>query len=66
MDQRISELIESVGSEAGRQRLAAYLESLPFPHYEPVKGEPEVFIRVGQDGVRTKGRFVGREWVTLL
>jgi hypothetical protein len=31
----LSEGLESVGSPGGRERLAAVLDSLPFPHFEP-------------------------------
>ncbi len=56
----LSECLASVGSEAGRRRLAGYLASRPFPHYEPVPGSPGLFVRVDADGARTTGRFVGR------
>jgi hypothetical protein len=58
----LSESLASVGSEAGRRRLAGYLAVRPFPHYEPVPGPPGLLVRVDADGSRTTGRFVGREF----
>lgn len=58
----LSECLGSVDSEAGRRRVAEYLESRPFPHYEPVPGSPGLLMRIDADGKRTTGRFVGREF----
>jgi hypothetical protein len=58
----LSECLASVDSDEGRQRVAAYLDSRPFPHYEPAPDEPGLLIRVDQDGTRTRGRLVGREF----
>jgi hypothetical protein len=58
----LSECLASVDSAAGRRRVAEYLESRPFPHYEPVPGLPGLLARVDADGRRTLGRFVGREF----
>jgi hypothetical protein len=56
----LSECLASVDSAEGRQRVTAFLESRPFPHYEPA---PEgLLIRIDADGTRTLGRFVGREF----
>ncbi len=55
-------ILRTVDSEEGRRRLAAYLETTPFPHYEPIPGRPGIFVRIEADGSRTEGRFVGREW----
>ena len=59
---KVSESLASVDSENGRQRLAAYLKSQPFPHYEPHPKSPGLLVRIDQDGRRTVGRFVGREF----
>ena len=58
----LSECVASVDSAAGRRRVADYLESRPFPHYQPVAGSPGLVVRVDVDGTRTPGRFVGREF----
>jgi hypothetical protein len=56
----LSECLASVDSDQGRQRVQAYLDSLPFPHYEAVPEAPNLLIRTEADGTRTVGRFVGR------
>ena len=58
----LSECLASVDSAAGRRRVVEYLESRPFPHYQPVAGSPGLVSRVDVDGTRTIGRFVGREF----
>ncbi len=58
----LSECLASVDSDAGRRRIAEYLESRPFPHYEPAPGSPGLLVRVDADGARARGRFVGREF----
>jgi hypothetical protein len=61
----LSELLQSVDSPAGHERVAGYLETLPFPHYRVHPGESGLLERVEQDGTRTVGRFVGRAFVPL-
>jgi len=56
----LSQCLESVDSTVGRQRVADYLKSRPFPHYEAASGRPGLLIRIGEDGSRTLGRFVNR------
>ena len=58
----LSECLASVDSAAGRGRVADYLESRPFPHYQPVPGSPGLVVRVDGECTRTQGRFVGREF----
>ncbi len=58
----LSECLASVESDEGRQRVASYLDSRPFPHYQPAPGAPGLLVRVDEDGTRTLGRFVGREF----
>jgi hypothetical protein len=57
----LSACLKSVDSRAGRARLAAVLEARPFPHFEPapVAG---LIVRIDEDGTRTTGRFVNREF----
>src|SRR5215470_17583847 len=58
----LSACMESVDSPAGRQRLAAYLQSGPFPHYQPHPEKPGLLVRTNEDGSRTTGRFVNRKF----
>jgi hypothetical protein len=58
----LSRCLAMVDSTEGRRRVADYLDARPFPHYEPWSGEPGVVVRVDQDGTRTIGRFVDREF----
>ncbi len=58
----LSECLSSIDSPEGRRRVVEYLESRPFPHYEPAPGGTGLLIRVAEDGTRTVGRFVGREF----
>ena len=59
----LSEIISSVDSEKGRQRVRSYLESQPFPRFEQCPREPGMLVKVDEDGTRTRGRFVNREFV---
>jgi len=56
----LSECLEEVETPVGRARLKAYLESLPFPHFEGCPGNRRLLVRIDEDGTRTVGRFVGR------
>jgi len=58
----LSQCLASVDSADGRRRVAEYLDSRPFPHYEPTRDAPGLLTRVADDGTRTLGRFVGREF----
>lgn len=58
----LSECLESVDNATGRERLKAYLESQPFPHYEAHPDQAGLLIRIDQDGRRTTGRFVNRQF----
>ena len=61
----LSECLASVDSAEGRRRVVEYLDSRPFPHYEPAPGATGLLIRVADDGTRTVGRFVGREFQAI-
>ncbi len=56
----LSELLDVVDTPKGREMFRAYLESEPFPHYEPHLANPALLIRIDADGTRTAGRFVDR------
>ena len=58
----ISECLESVDTPAGRQRVAAFLEAGPFPHYEPHPDRPGLLVRFEENGRKTTGRFVKRQF----
>jgi hypothetical protein len=58
----LSACLESVDSDAGRRRVASFLQSQPFPHYQPHPDRPGMLVRVDADGRRTVGRFVNRQF----
>jgi len=63
--QPISSCIESVDTAAGRRRVADYLASRPFPHYEAAPDAPGLLVRIEADGKRLLGRFVNRQFRTV-
>jgi hypothetical protein len=58
----LSECLETADSPAGRQRVADYLKSRPYPHYEAAPDQPGMLVRISEDGSRTVGRFVNRKF----
>jgi hypothetical protein len=58
-------LLDSVDSPAGRGRVAAWLQSQPFPHYKPHPEIPGLLVRIDSDGSRTAGRFVKRQFIPV-
>jgi hypothetical protein len=58
----LSECINSVDSAEGRKRLSDYLDSQPYPRYEPAQDSPGLLVRIDADGKRTCGRFVNRRF----
>lgn len=58
----LSACLKSVDSPGGRRRVAEYLQSQPFPHYEPVPRRPGLLTRIDADGSRTVGRFIHRRF----
>lgn len=61
----LSTCIDEVDTPAGKQRVADFLNSQPFPHYEADPASPGVLIRTDEDGTRTRGRFVNRRFEIL-
>lgn len=59
----LAESIESVDTDTGRERVRAYLDSRPFPHFEPCSNEAGMLVRIDADGRRTRGRFINRVFV---
>jgi len=58
----LSLLLKSVDSKAGRARVKAHLATRPFPHFEPAPGRRGFILKTDEDGKRTVGRFVNREF----
>ncbi len=58
----LSECLETADTPNGRALLGKYLETLPFPHYEPAAGKPGFLVRIDEGGKRTIGRFVNRQF----
>lgn len=58
----LSECFATIDSPEGRRRVAEYLASRPFPHYEAAPDAPGLLVRIDADGTRTVGRFVGRQF----
>jgi len=58
----LSACLESVDSSEGRERVAAFLESGPFPHYQPHPDRPGLLVRIDANSRRTVGRFVKRQF----
>ncbi len=61
----VSECLETVDSAEGRQRVGEFLESQPFPHFEPSSEHPGMLVRIEEDGTRTVGRFVNRRFEAI-
>ena len=60
----LSVCLDSVNSPDGRRRVAEFLRTQPYPHYEPAPDSPGVLVRIEADGKRTRGRFVNRQFQT--
>ena len=58
----LSACLAEVGTHAGKERVANYLKSRPYPHYEADRKRPGVLVRIDQDGTRTAGRFINRRF----
>ena len=59
----LSNCLETVDAPEGRRRVADWLASQPFPHYQPARGQPGLLVRIEAEGARTIGRFVNRRFV---
>lgn len=58
----LSVCLDSVDSPEGRQRVAAFLDTQPFPHYKPDPDRPGLLVCIDADGNHTVGRFVNRKF----
>ena len=47
---------------AGRERVKAQQAARPFPHFEQAPGKSGYLVKIDEDGKRTVGRFVNREF----
>ncbi|TWT34738.1 hypothetical protein Enr8_21520 [Blastopirellula retiformator] len=54
--------ISEVDSAKGKDRARDYLQRRPFPHFEAAVGQPGLVYKVDEDGTRTLGRFVNRQF----
>jgi hypothetical protein len=61
----LSACLASVDTPAGRARVKAVVEGLPFPRFEPAPGRRGLLVRTEADGTRTVGRFVRRRFVAV-
>src|SRR5579862_3991866 len=48
----LSACLPSVDTPAGRQRVAKYLKTRPYPHYEAAPGAPGLLVRIDARGKR--------------
>ncbi|RCS54382.1 hypothetical protein DTL42_04340 [Bremerella cremea] len=62
--QSLAHALSSVDSPQGQASLQAYLAKLSFPHYEPTNN-PDLLIRIEEDGSRTTGGFVNGKFVAF-
>ena len=58
----LSACLDAVDSPAGRHRVAEFLQTQPYPHYEPAPDAPGLLVRIEAGGKRTVGRFVNRQF----
>jgi hypothetical protein len=58
----LSACLASVDSPEGRRRVTEFLQTQPYPHYEPAPGSPGLLVRIETNGERTMGRFVNRQF----
>lgn len=63
--QPLSEALAAVETDEGRKRLQSVLAKRPYPHFEQAPGHPGFLVRIDEDGTRTVGRFVNREFVEM-
>lgn len=59
----LSELVEKIDTPEGNKGLVNYLKTLPFPHYAAHPDQAGLLVRTEEDGRRSVGRFVNRQFV---
>jgi len=60
----LTDMISSVDSDQGQERLRSYLSARAFPHFEASPDQPGLLVKIDEDGTRTRGRFVNRLFVS--
>jgi hypothetical protein len=58
----LSVSLKSADSPAGRRRVSEFLQSQPWPHYEPHPNQAGLLVRIEASGKHTVGRFVNRQF----
>jgi len=58
----VSLALREADSDSGRERVRDYLGTRPYPHFEPAPDQPGLLFRIEEDGTRTLGRFLNREF----
>ncbi len=58
----LSACLGSVDTASGRERVRVHLASGPYPHFEPAADRPGLIVQIDEDGTRTVGRFVNRQF----
>jgi hypothetical protein len=58
----LSGCLATVDTPKGRSRLEKYLDTLPYPHYEPAPNKAGFLVRIEENGKRTVGRFINRQF----
>lgn len=58
----LADALEGVDSAVGRGRVREFLQSQPYPHFEAAPDRSGMLVRIDEDGKRTVGRFVNREF----
>jgi hypothetical protein len=60
----LSMCLAEAGTLSGTQKVKAYLQGQPYPHYEADEATGDL-LRIDEDGTRTRGRFVNRKFRPL-
>ena len=58
----LSACLTDVDTPAGRDRVKAFLDTRPYPHFEPAPDRPGFVVKIDEDGTRTVGRFLNRKF----
>jgi len=65
-DAKMAELaLDAADSAKGRERLARYLKTQPYPHYESDPSNHDLIVRVEENGTRVSGHFVNKTFVAV-
>ncbi|MEZ6124642.1 MAG: hypothetical protein R3C49_15930 [Planctomycetaceae bacterium] len=65
-DAKMAELaLDAVDSVKGHDRLASYLKSRPYPHYETDPTNRDLIVRIDENGTRVPGHFVNKTFVAV-